>query len=318
MAEEINSAASEQQQGVQFSEFIQKRLDLIDWDSFKDVYGVDKKYFLNNERLGTQLANGQVTDFVPCNLKTAEGARILGNLALQAEFYSDGKVKINNFTPSPEPDLSVYGQQLYSKSATETLLKTFSRPVFKYDENGKVCKDEKGESIVAAWNKVHEYANAGKPITLKRKDKDGNEVETKYLVSLDHVCRGKDGRAYRGTNRLFLVPCDNVKSYLTKAAPKLYGHEFTPAQVEALAEGKDLLIKDFQTKDGKTFDAVVQFDAVQRKVVSIEPEYWRKTKQAYSAAEKTEVKMQKAAEKKATEKKVDKAEKAAPTRARRK
>ena len=88
--------------------------------------------------------------------------------------------------------------------------------------------------------------------------------------------------------------------------------------MEALAEGKDLLIKDFQTKDGKTFDAVVQFDAVQRKVVSIEPEYWRKTKQAYSAAEKTEVKMQKAAEKKATDKKVEKAEKAAPARARRK
>ncbi len=314
MAEEINSAASEQQKEVKFPQFIQDRLNLIDWDSFKDIYGVDKKYFLGNERLGTQLANGQVTDFVPCNLKTADGARVIGNLALQAEFYSDGKYKIHNFTPSLEPDLTVYGQPLYSKSGIETLLKTFSRPVFKYDENGNVCKDEKGENIVAGWNKVHEYANAGRPITLK--DKDGNEK--KYIASLDHVCRGRDGRPYRGTNRIFLYPCENVKSYLTKVAPKLYGHEFTPAQVEALAEGKDLLIKDFQTKDGKTFDAVVQFDAVQRKVVSIEPEYWRKTQQAYRAAEKTETRAKKAAEKKTVEQKEQKAEKAAPARARRK
>lgn len=320
MAEEINNnAASEQQeqQGAKFPEFIQKRLDLIDWDSFKDVYGVDKKYFLGNERLGTQLANGQVTDFVPCNLKTVDGARVLGNLALQATFYSDGTYKIANYTPSQEPDLTLYGQQLYSKAATESLLKTFKRPIFKYDEDGKVVKDAKGESEVLGWNQVHEYANAGRPIVLKRKDKDGNEVETKYLVSLDHVCRGRDGKAYRGTNRLFLVPCENVKSYLTKVAPKLYGHEFTEAQVEALSEGKDLLIKDFQTRDGKTFEAVVQFDAVQRKVVSIEPEYWRLTQKAAATAEKTETKAKKAAGKKTAEKKEEKAEKAAPARTRR-
>lgn len=317
MAEEINSAASEQQKEVKLSEFIQNRLNLIDWDKFRDTYGVDKKYFLGNERLATQLANGQVTDFVPCNLKTVDGARCIGNIALQAQFYSDGTYKINNFTPSVDPDLTVYGEQLWSKSATEKLLKTFARPVYRTDKDGNVMKDGKGQNIVLAWNPVHEYANAGKPIVLKRTGADGKEVETKYLVSLDHVCRGKDGKAYRGTNRLFLIPCDNVKSYLTNVASKLYGHEFTPAQIDALSEGKDLLIKDFQTKDGKVFEAVVQFDAVQHKVVPIEPDYWRQTQKAYREAEKAEKKTEVKAEKKAAAKKTEKAEKPAQVKTRR-
>lgn len=313
MAEQNISGAAENAPKAVFSDFVQSRLDMVDWDALKRETGVDRKYILGNQRIGEQLANGQVTDFVPCNLTTAGGARVLGNVALQATFFKD-EYKIRSFTPSPEPELTVYGDRLMSETARANLTKVFNRPVRQYDEEGNVVKDKDGKDVILGYEKVPEYANGGVPITLKHRNADGEEVAVKHLVSLDAVRRDRSGKIYRGTNRLFTIPCENVERYLEKAAPKMYGHEFTKAQVHDLAEGKDVLIKDFRTKGGKVFEAVVQFDAVSRKVVAVEPEWWRKTQSKARSAER-ELKPEKPVQQAAPQKTA--VQQAAPGRARR-
>ena len=97
----------------------------------------------------------------------------------------------------------------------------------------------------------------------------------------------------------------------------MYGHEFTPEQREALSEGKDLYIEDFKTKDGRTFDAVVQYNAVLRQVVKVDTPFWRETVRKRNEASRTTSpeKKQETEQKKAPAKK--EAQQAAPKRARR-
>ena len=87
----------------------------------------------------------------------------------------------------------------------------------------------------------------------------------------------------------------------------MYGHEFTPEQKDALAEGKDLYIEDFKTKDGKTFDAVIQYSAVSRQIVKVNTPYWRETVRKRLEANKTSAPVPQKEEKK-EEKKEDKQE----------
>ena len=137
-------------------------------------------------------------------------------------------------------------------------------------------------------------------------------------MSFDGFVRNRDGEIIRGTQKLFLTPCAEVQTYLEKVAPTMYGHEFTPEQRDALSEGKDLYIEDFRTKDGKTFDAVVQYNAVLRQVVKVDTPFWRETVRKRNEASRTAApeKRQEAEQKKAPAKK-EEAQETAPKRARR-
>ena len=258
---------------VSYPKFIQERLDRIPWKELETSYGIKKDYILGNEQIARQLASGQVTDYVKCYAKVGS-LTVIGPMALQANFRND-KVEVKHFTVNPNPDLSVYGDALRSDKVAERLMDTYEFAV--KDEDGKTIRKEVR----------HSFANGGSPITITRQNPDGTETKTRCLVSFDGFVRNRDGDIIRGTQKLFLTPCAEVQTYLEKVAPSMYGHEFTPEQREALSEGKDLYIEDFKTKDGRTFDAVVQYNAVLRQVVKVDTPFWRETVRKRNEASRT-------------------------------
>lgn len=213
---------------------------------------------------------------------------------------------MKHFTVNPNPDLSVYGDALRSDKVAERLMDTYEYTV----------KDDEGKAVRKETR--HSFANGGSPITITRQNPDGSESKTRCLVSFDGFVRNRDGEIIRGTQKLFLTPCAEVQAYLEKVAPTMYGHEFTPEQREALSEGKDLYIEDFRTKDGKTFDAVVQYNAVLRQVVKVDTPFWRETVRKRNEASRTAApeKRQETEQKKAPARK-EEAQETAPKRARR-
>lgn len=276
-----------------YPKFIEDRLNMIPWEELEAGYGIKKEYIMSHEQIARQLANGQVTDYVKCYARNGNLV-VIGPMALQATFRGD-KAEVRHFTVNPNPDMNIYGEALKNNRIAERLMDTYESTV-KDDEGNVVCKYSS-----------HSYANGGSPITLTRKDADGNEVKTKYLVSFDGYVHNKNGEIFRGTQRLFITSCDEVRSYLDKVVPSMYGHEFTPEQKDALAEGKDLYIEDFKTKDGKTFDAVIQYSAVSRQIVKVNTPYWRETVRKRLEANKTSAPAPQKEEKK-EEKKEDKQE----------
>ena len=290
---------------ISYPKFIQERLDRIPWDELESSYGIRKDYITGNEQIARQLASGQVTDYVKCYAKVGS-LTVIGPMALQANFRND-RVEVKHFTVNPNPDLSVYGDALRSDKVAERLMDTYEFAV--KDEDGKTVRKEVR----------HSFANGGSPITLTRQNADGTETRTRCLVSFDGFVRNRDGEIVRGTKKLFLTPCSEGLSYLDKVAPSMYGHEFTQEQKEALSEGKDLYIEDFRTKDGRTFDAVVQYSAVLRQVVKVDTPFWRETVRKRNEAARSaspEKKQESAAPKKAPAK-TEETQQAAPKRARR-
>lgn len=277
---------------INYPKFIQDRLARIPWADLESHYGIKKETIMSNEHLAKQLANGQVTDYVKCYAKIGD-LMVMGPMALQANFRGD-KVEVKHFTINPNPDLSVYGEALKSDSIATRLMDTYEVAV----------KNDEGKVISKHYN--YSFANGGAPITLTRQNPDGSEIRTKHLVSFDNYVYNSKGEIIRGTQRLFTTPCADVLNYLEKVAPVMYGHEFTSEQRQALSEGKDLYIEDFKTKDGKTFDAVVQYNAVSRQVVTVQTPFWRETvrkraeanKVAAPEAKQETVKTQKVAENK--------------------
>lgn len=257
--QETNSEGKE----ITYPKFIQERLDRIPWDELEANYGIRRDFIMNREHIARQLANGQVTDHVRCYARNGS-LTVMGPMALQASFRTD-KVEVRGFTVNPNPDLSIYGEALRSDKVAERLLDTYD--VYVRDGDGNITGKHKGYS----------YANGGSPITLTRKGADGTEVKTRCLVSFDGFGHNREGEIVRGTQRLFITPCSDVLAYLDNVAPSMYGHEFTPEQKAALSEGKDLYIEDFRTREGKTFDAVVQYNAVSRQVVRVDTPFWRET-----------------------------------------
>lgn len=271
--EQTQENRNSEKKEIAYPKFIKDRLDRIPWDELESCYGVRKDYVLGNEQLARQLANGQVTDYVRCYAKVGN-LTIIGPMALQANFRND-RVEVKHFTVNPSPDLSVYGDALRSEKVLERLKDTYEHVV--RDEDGRELRREVR----------HSFANGGSPITLTRQNADGTETKTRCLVSLDAFVWNRDGEIVRGTQKLFLTPCSEVLNYLDKVAPAMYGHEFTQEQKEALSEGKDLYIEDFRTKDGKTFDAVVQYNAVLRQVVKVDTPFWRETVRKRNEASRT-------------------------------
>ena len=291
--EQTQEKASSERKEIVYPKFIQDRLDRIPWAELEGSYGIKKDYILGNEQVARQLANGQVTDYVNCYARVGS-LTVIGPMALQASFRSD-RVEVKHFTVNPDPDLSVYGDALRSDKVAERLLDSYEYTV----------RDDKGEAVRKETR--HSFANGGSPITLTRKAADGTEIKTRCLVSLDAFVRDKDGKVYRGTQKLFTTPCADVKNYLEKVAPSMYGHAFTPEQIEALSEGKDLYIEDFKTKDGRTFDAVVQYSAVSRQVVKVDTPFWRETVRKRNEAARTASPEKKAEEQRQAEAKTEKA-----------
>lgn len=289
---------------ISYPKFIQERLDRIPWEELEASYGIRKDYILGNEQVARQLASGQVTDYVRCYAKVGN-LTVIGPMALQANFRND-RVEVKHFTVNPNPDLSVYGDALRSDKVAERLMDTYEYTV----------KDDEGKAVRKETR--HSFANGGSPITITRQNPDGSESKTRCLVSFDGFVRNRDGEIIRGTQKLFLTPCAEVQTYLEKVAPTMYGHEFTPEQREALSEGKDLYIEDFKTKDGKTFDAVVQYNAVLRQVVKVDTPFWRETVRKRNEASRTAApeKRQETEQKKAPARK-EEAQETAPKRARR-
>lgn len=289
---------------ISYPKFIQERLDRIPWEELEASYGIRKDYVLGNEQVARQLASGQVTDYVRCYAKVGN-LTVIGPMALQANFRND-RVEVKHFTVNPNPDLSVYGDALRSDKVAERLMDTYEYTV----------KDDEGKAVRKETR--HSFANGGSPITITRQNPDGSESKTRCLVSFDGFVRNRDGEIIRGTQKLFLTPCAEVQAYLEKVAPTMYGHEFTPEQREALSEGKDLYIEDFRTKDGKTFDAVVQYNAVLRQVVKVDTPFWRETVRKRNEASRTAApeKRQESEQKKAPARK-EEAQETAPKRARR-
>ena len=307
MAQTDEKTAPEKKE-ITYPKFIQERLDRIPWDELESSYGIRKDYIMGNEQIARQLASGQVTDYVKCYAKVGS-LTVIGPIALQANFRND-RVEVKHFTVNPNPDLSVYGDALRSDKVAERLMDTYEFAV----------KDEEGKTVRREVR--HSFANGGSPITLTRQNADGTETRTRCLVSFDGFVRNRDGEIIRGTQKLFLTPCSEVLSYLDKVAPSMYGHEFTQEQKEAISEGKDLYIEDFRTKDGKTFDAVVQYSAVLRQVVKVDTPFWRETVRKRNEAARSaspEKKQESAAPKKAPAKKneAQQTQQAASRRARR-
>ena len=112
-------------------EFVQSRLDMIDWKALYEQCGVSRKTVENNPFIAKQLADGKMTDLV-------EGSRpeFSGQFSLRA-IYHDGKADMKIFTIEPEKRID----------------RAFD---FKRDKDGKLVQDENGEPV-----KVPQYKISG-------------------------------------------------------------------------------------------------------------------------------------------------------------
>jgi hypothetical protein len=235
------------------SKDVQEKLDMINWDSLKDKYGISRDSFYNNPHLASQLAYGQMTDLV-----FAAKEDFSGLLSLRANMDTSGEkpeMKVKVFTmekPKTMADtLYLYKQPITSEAVKEALL-------------------EKGEWLGPDGKKMHGHlnANGGRPITLNL---DGKRQQ--FLVSLHHP-----------TNRVVGISLDSVKSYFYDKDNNLrgrgmYGVPFTEEQVKGLIEGNAVVHSGLR-KDGESFSCCVQFDAAKREPTISHPSW---LKQAHKA-----------------------------------
>lgn len=78
------------------SKDVQEKLDMINWDSLKDKYGISRETFYNNPHLASQLAYGQMTDLVFASKEDFSGL-----LSLRANMDTSGEkpeMKVKAFT----------------------------------------------------------------------------------------------------------------------------------------------------------------------------------------------------------------------------
>lgn len=257
---------------TQLSEYVINRLERIDWESLEKNYNIKKDVIMKNSRLATQLANGQVTDYVRiyCKSDSGAGLSVSGEAALRASFRNDKESpKINIFFPSPSVDLTVFGEELRSDKVKADIFDTYTR-------------DKKVQ---------HSLVSGQTPITMSFKDAEtGEEKEVEYLVSLDPIKYNEKGVAYRGTNRLFVMPVSEVKNYLTNVAKSMYGYTFRSGEINELSKGGviEKTNGEFKKLDGTPFDACVQFSVVERKLVAVYPESFRKKQAQKSRIERYE------------------------------
>ena len=235
------------------SKDVQEKLDMINWDSLKDKYGISRDTFYNNPHLASQLAYGQMTDLVFASKEDFSGL-----LSLRANMDTSGEkpeMKVRAFTmekPKTMADtLYLYKQPITSEAVKEALL-------------------EKGEWLGPDGKKMHGHlnANGGRPITLNI---DGKRQQ--FLVSLHHP-----------TNRVVGMSLDSVRSYFYDKDNNLrgrgmYGVPFTEEQVKGLIEGNAVVHSGLR-KDGESFSCCVQFDAAKREPAISHPSWLKQAQKA--------------------------------------
>jgi hypothetical protein len=235
------------------SKDVQEKLDMINWDSLKDKYGISRDTFYNNPHLASQLAYGQMTDLVFASKEDFSGL-----LSLRANMDTSGEkpeMKVRAFTmekPKTMADtLYLYRQPITSEAVKEALL-------------------EKGEWLGPDGKKMHGHlnANGGRPITLNI---DGKRQQ--FLVSLHHP-----------TNRVVGMSLDSVRSYFYDKDNNLrgrgmYGVPFTEEQVKGLIEGNAVVHSGLR-KDGESFSCCVQFDAAKREPTISHPSWLKQAQKA--------------------------------------
>lgn len=106
------------------SKDVQEKLDMINWDSLKDKYGISRETFYNNPHLASQLVYGQMTDLVFASKEDFSGL-----LSLRANMDNSGEkpeMKVKAFTmekPKTMADtLYLYKQPITSEKVKEALL----------------------------------------------------------------------------------------------------------------------------------------------------------------------------------------------------
>ena len=235
------------------SKDVQEKLDMINWDSLKDKYGISRDTFYNNPHLASQLAYGQMTDLVFASKEDFSGL-----LSLRANMDTSGEkpeMKVKVFTmekPKTMADtLYLYRQPITSEKVKEALLAT-------------------GEWLGPDGKKMggHLNANGGRPITLNI---DGKRQQ--FLVSMHHP-----------TNRVVGMSLDSVRAYFYDKDNNLrgrgmYGVPFTEEQVKGMLEGNAVVHSGLR-KDGESFSCCVQFDAAKREPVISHPSWLKQAQKA--------------------------------------
>ena len=235
------------------SKDVQEKLDMINWDSLKDKYGISRDLFYNSPQLASQLVYGQMTDLVYASKEDFSGL-----LSLRATMDTSGEkpeMKVKVFTMEKEKSekdaLYLYRQPITSEAVKEALF-------------------EKGEWLGPDGKKMHGHlnANGGRPITLNL---DGKRQQ--FLVSLHHP-----------TNRIVGISLDSVKSYFYDKDNNLrgrgmYGVPFTEEQVKGMMEGNAVVHSGLR-KDGESFSCCVQFDAAKREPTISHPSWLKQAQRA--------------------------------------
>ena len=235
------------------SKDVQEKLDMINWDSLKDKYGISRDTFYNNPHLASQLVYGQMTDLVFASKEDFSGL-----LSLRANMDTSGEkpeMKVKVFTmekPKTMADtLYLYRQPITSEKVKEALL-------------------ERGEWTGPDGKKAYGYlnVNGGRPIAINI---DGRKQQ--FLVSI-----------HQPTNRVVGMSLDSVRSFFFDKDNNLrgrgmYGVPFTAQQANALIEGK-AVIHSGQRKDGESFTCCIQFDAARREPAISHPSWFKEAQRA--------------------------------------
>jgi hypothetical protein len=235
------------------SKDVQEKLDMINWDSLKDKYGISRDSFYTNPHLASQLAYGQMTDLV-----FAGKDDFSGMLSLRANMDTSGEkpeMKVKVFTmekPKTMADtLYLYRQPITSEKVKEALL-------------------ERGEWIGPDGKKTYGNlnVNGGRPISINL---DGKKQQ--FLVSI-----------HQPTNRVVGMSVDSVRSFFFDKDNNLrgkgmYGVPFTAEQANALIEGK-AVVHSGQRKDGEAFTCCLQFDAARREPAVSHPSWFKEAQRA--------------------------------------
>ena len=235
------------------SKDVQEKLDMINWDSLKDKYGISRETFYNNPHLASQLVYGQMTDLVFASKEDFSGL-----LSLRANMDASGEkpeMKVKAFTmekPKTMADtLYLYKQPITSEKVKEALL-------------------ERGEWMGPDGKKVYGNlnVNGGRPIAINL---DGKKQQ--FLVSI-----------HQPTNRVVGIPVEQARSFFFDKDNNLrgrgmYGVQYTAEQANALAEGKAVVISA-QRKGGEQFQCCVQFDAAMRQPVVCHPSWFKEAQRA--------------------------------------
>ena len=108
------------------SKDVQEKLDMINWESLKDKYGISRDSFYNNPHLASQLVYGQMTDLVFAGKEDFSGM-----LSLRANMDTSGEkpeMKVKVFTMEKEKtakdNIMVYNQPITSEKVREALAST--------------------------------------------------------------------------------------------------------------------------------------------------------------------------------------------------